>query len=48
MTSNKGGVRSDATVVGRGPVASSGRLGQCAAAHNLLAMECPREVRAVW
>ena len=45
MTSNKGGVRSDATVVGR---AFSGRLGQCAAAHNLLVMECPREVRAVW
>ena len=24
------------------------RVGQCAAAHNLLAVECPREVRAVW
>ena len=30
-------------------VAFSGCLGQCAAAHNFLAMvECPREVRAVW
>ena len=46
MTSEKGGVRSDATVVGRGPVALS-CLGQCASAHNLHAMECPREVRAV-
>ena len=28
-------------------MAFSGCLGQCAAAHNLLTMECPREVRAV-
>ena len=40
----QGGVRSDATVVGRGPVAFAGRLGQCAAAHSLHALECPREV----
>ena len=42
-----GGVGSDATVVGRGPVAFSGCLGQCASAHNLHAMECPREVLAM-
>ena len=30
--------------MGRGPVAFSGRLGQCAAAHSLHALECPREV----
>ena len=40
-------VRSDPAVVGRGPVAFSGCLGQCASAHNLHAMECPREIRAV-
>ena len=34
MASEKGGVRYDATVVGRGPVAFSGCLGQCASAHN--------------
>ena len=39
----QGGVRSDAAVVERGPVAFSGCLGLCAAAHNLHAMECPRE-----
>ena len=43
-----GGVRSDATVVGRGPVALSGCLGQCASTHNLYAVECPKEIRAVW
>ena len=43
-----GGVGSDATVVGRGPVAFSGCLGQCASTHNLYAMECLREIRAVW
>ena len=41
-----GGVRSDATVVGRGLVAFSGCLGQCASAHNLYVMECSREIRA--
>ena len=41
-----GGVRSDATVVGRGLVAFSGCLGQCASTHNLYAMECSRETRA--
>ena len=43
-----GGVGSDATVVGRGPVALSGCLGHCASPHNLYAMECPREILAVW
>ena len=43
-----GGVGSGATVVGRGPVTFfSGCLGQCAAAHNLHAMEYPKEMRAV-
>ena len=42
-----GGVGSDATVVGIGPVAFSGCLEQCASTHNLYAMECPREIRAV-
>ena len=37
------GVRFDATFVGRGPVAFSGCLGQCAFAHNLYAMERPKE-----
>ena len=43
-----GGVESDATVVGRGPVAFPGRMGQCASAHNHQAMECPRKVLALW
>ena len=42
-----GGVKSDATVVGRGPVAFSGCLGQCASTHNLYAVECPQEIWAV-
>ena len=42
-----GGVGSDATVVGRGPVAFSGCLGYCASTHNLRVVERPREVRAV-
>ena len=42
-----GGVRSDATVVGRSPVAFSGCLGQCASTHNLRAVESPKETRAV-
>ena len=42
-----GGVISDATVVGRGPVAFSGCLGQCASTHNLYAVECPKEIWAV-
>ena len=43
-----GGVGSDATVVGRGPVAFSGCLGECASTHNRYAVERPREERAVW
>ena len=43
-----GGVGSDATVVGRGPVAFSGCLGQCASTHNLYAIECPSKILAVW
>ena len=42
-----GGVGSDATVVGRGPVAFAGCVGQCACTHNLHAVECPREIWAV-
>ena len=37
-----GGVRSDATVVGRGLVALSGCMGHSASTHNLCAMECLR------
>ena len=33
--------------MGRGSLAFSGCLGQCAAAHKCHAMECPREIRAV-
>ena len=40
-------VGSDATVVGRGLVAFSGCLGQCASTHNVHAIKCPREIRAV-
>ena len=40
-----GGVRFDFTVVGRGPLAFSGCMGQCASTYNLHAMECPKEVR---
>ena len=43
-----GDVRSDATVVGRVFLAGSGCMGQCASTHDLHAMECPREIRAVW
>ena len=41
------GVRSDATVVGRGLVAFSGCFGQCASTHKLCAAECPKEIWAV-
>ena len=40
----QGGVRSDASVVGIGPVAFSGCLGQCASTHNLYAAERPKDV----
>ena len=43
-----GGVGSDATAVGRGPVAFSECVGQCASTTNLYAVERSREVRAVW
>ena len=34
--------------MGRGSVAFSVSMGQCASTHNLYSMECPREVRALW
>ena len=34
--------------MGRGPLAFAGCMGQCASTHNLHAMDCPREVRALW
>ena len=34
--------------MGRGLLAFSGCMGQCASTHNLYAMDCPREIRAVW
>ena len=48
-----GGFRSDPrfvgqTFVGRGPVAFSGCMGQCASTHSFYAVERPREVRAAW
>ena len=47
LCESKGAVTSVRVVVRRGPVAFSGCLGQCAAAHNCHAMECPREIRVV-
>ena len=38
---------SDATVLGRAPLAFSGCTGQCASTYNLYAVECRREIRAV-
>ena len=34
--------------MGRGPVAFSGCMGQCASTHSLNQVERPREVRAAW
>ena len=42
------GFRSGSSVVGRGPLALSGCMGQCASTHSLYAVERPREVRAAW
>ena len=42
-----GGVRSDATVVRRAPLAFSGCMGQCASTHSFYAAERPRKERAV-
>ena len=47
MTWRPWGFGSDATVVGRGPVAFSGCMGKCAFTHNLYTVECPKEIRAV-
>ena len=42
------GVRSGSTFMGRGPLAFSGCMGQCAFAYNnLSAVECPREAWAL-
>ena len=40
-----GGVRSDATVVRRAPLAFSGCMGQCASTHSFYAAERPRKER---
>ena len=42
------GFRSYLAVVGRGLLAFSGCMGQCASTHSLYAVEPPREVRTVW
>ena len=48
LCGSKAAMASDGVVLDLMLPAFSGCLGQCASAHNRHAMECPREIRALW